>query len=394
MTSSRKILAIATAAVCAVGLAAAPARAQEDPVKIGFLATMSGPPGIIGKHLYDGFMLAINQAKAEAGGRPIEVIAVDDELKPDLAVAKAQELIERDEVDFVAGIVFSNILMAVFRPITESETFLIGGNAGTSTVAGRRCSPYFFSTSYQNDQVHAVMGKYAEDQGYKKVVLLAPNYQAGRDSVAGFNSEYTGNVVDTIYVPLNTLDFSAELARIASAEPDALFTFMPGGMGVALVKQFRQAGLADKVVFLSTFTVDEATMMATKDDALGLYGSAQWAANLPAEGNAEFVSSFKETYGYQPALYAAQGFDMGLLILSAINAVDGDLSDKAAVRKAIAAADFKSIRGDFKFNTNQFPIQDFYLTQAVKTEDGDYVMNAVETVFEDAADSYASECKM
>ena len=386
------------AAAFAVMLAAgqpSPAAAQDaEPVKIGFIATMSGPPGILGTHLRDGLMLGLEKAGNEAGGRQIEVIVEDDELKPDLAVTKAQELIERENVDFVTGIVFSNILLAIFRPVTESETFLIGANAGTSTIAGNRCNPYFFSVSWQNDQVHEVMGKHATDQGFERVILLAPNYQAGRDAVSGFNRYYEGEVVDTLYTPLGTLDFSSELARIASAEPDALFTFMPGGMGVNLVKQFRQAGLAEKVEFLSTFTVDEGTMGATKDDALGLFGAAQWAANLENEANAEFVKSYEEAYGYSPSHYSSQGYDAAQLIVSAVEAVGGDLSDKDAVREALRAADFASVRGDFEYGQNHFPVQDFYLTQAVKTDDGRYVMNAVETVFEDYTDVYAKDCRM
>ncbi|MEM9221922.1 MAG: ABC transporter substrate-binding protein [Pseudomonadota bacterium] len=390
----RSVAAIALSTAVATSVAATANAQDGEPVKIGFMATMSGPPGILGKQLYDGFKLALDEADNTAGGRPIEVILVDDELKPDYAVTKAQELVQRDEVDFVAGVVFSNILMAIFRPVTESETFLIGANAGTSTVAGRRCSPFFFNVSWQNDQIHEVMGKYAQDQGLERVFLLAPNYQAGRDSVAGFERHYSGEVVDTVYTPLNNLDFSAELARIASAEPDALFTFMPGGMGVNLVKQFQQAGLADKITFLSAFTVDEGTMQATKDDALGLFGSSQWAQNLDVPGNAEFVENFKSTYDYLPSHYTAQGYDAGLLILDAVNALDGDLSDKDAVRKALAESEFQSVRGDFSFNTNQFPIQDFYLTKAVKTDDGNYVMEAVEKVFDDYGDVYAAECSM
>lgn len=394
MTPCRTTAAALLSLALAATVPGAASAQDADPVKIGFMATMSGPPGILGKHLHDGFQLAIDKADSTAGGRPIEVILVDDELKPDIAVTKAQELLERENVDFVAGVVFSNILMAVFRPVTESETFLIGANAGTSTVAGRRCNPFFFNVSWQNDQIHEVMGKYAQDQGLKSVFLLAPNYQAGRDAVSGFERHYGGEVVDVVYTPLGNLDFSAELARIASSGTEAVFTFMPGGMGVNLVKQFRQAGLADKVKFLSAFTVDEATMMATKDDALGLFGASQWAMNLDAPGNAEFIEAFQEKYGYTPSHYAAQGFDAGQLIVDAVNEVGGDLSDKAAVRTALANSDFPSIRGDFSFNTNQFPVQDFYLTQATKTDDGRYIMEAVEKVFDDYGDVYAQECRM
>lgn len=381
------------AVLAALAVSPAPALAQ-DPIRIGFMATLSGPPGAIGEHMRDGFELALDMAGDSAGGRPIEVVVVDDELKPDLAVTRVRELIDRDGIDFLAGVTFSNIQMAIFRPVTEAEVFYIGANAGASDVAGRRCSPFFFSASYQNDQVHEVMGAHASASGAERVFLVAPNYQAGRDAIAGFERRFDGEVVDIVYTPLNSLDFSAEMARIASAAPDAVFAFMPGGMGVGFVKQFRQAGLADTTRFLSAFTVDEVTMRATQDAALGLYGASHWAPNLEGGSNARFVEAFREKYGYPPSMFAAQGYDAANLILSAIETVGGDLSDKDAVRAALAAADFESVRGDFSFNTNQFPVQDFYLTRSIKTPDGDYVMEAAEKVFDDYADAYAADCRM
>lgn len=386
---------ILTAALVAAGVAAAggPAKAAE-PLKIGMLLTLSGPPAVLGKHINDGFQLYVEQQGGKLGGRAVELVVADDELKPDVALTKVKGLLERDKVDFVAGVVFSNILQAVFRPVTESETFLIGANAGTSTFAGKGCSPYFFSTSWQNDQIHEVMGKYAQDKGFKSVFLLTPNYQAGKDSVAGFKSQYKGKVVDEVYTKLNNLDFSAELANIAAAKPEALFTFMPGGMGVNLVKQFKQAGLDKSVTFLSAFTVDETTLPATKDDAVGMLASAQWAPDLDNPANKAFVAAYEKKYGYVPSLYSSQGYDAAQLIDSAVKAVKGDLSDKKAVIKALEKADFASVRGDFKFNTNHFPIQDYYLVKAVKRDDGKYATSVVEKVFDDYGDIYAAECKM
>jgi branched-chain amino acid transport system substrate-binding protein len=227
-----------------------------------------------------------------------------------------------------------------------------------------------------------------------RVLLIAPNYQAGRDSLAGFKRHYQGEVVDEIYVPLTHQDFSAELARIAVARPDAVFAFMPGGLGVRLVRQFRQAGLADDVTFLSAFTVDETTLPATGADALGFFSGATWAPDLDAPGNAEFVAAFEARYNYIPAVYAMQGYDTAMLLDSAIRAVGGDLSDRDAVREAIRAADFQSLRGEFAFNTNQFPIQDFYLVHAVERADGMFHTSVVQRVFDDYGDVYAADCRM
>ena len=373
----RKVL---TAALVAAGMGVAGAASAAEPLKIGLMGTLSGPPAVLGQHINDGFKLFVEQQGGKLGGRDVEIIVADDELKPDVALTKVKGLLERDKVDFVAGIVFSNILQAVFRPVTESETFLIGANAGTSTFAGKGCSPYFFSTSWQNDQIHEVMGKYAQDKGFKSAFLLTPNYQAGKDSVAGFKRHFKGEVVDEVYTKLGNLDFSAELAKIAAAKPEVVFTFMPGGMGVNLVKQFKQAGLDKNVTFLSAFTVDETTLPATKDDAVGLFSSSQWTPDLDNPANKAFVAAYEAKYGYVPSLYSSQGYDAAQLIDSAVKAVKGDLSDKKAVIAALRKADFASVRGDFKYNTNHFPIQDYYLVKAVKRADGMYATSIVEKV--------------
>jgi branched-chain amino acid transport system substrate-binding protein len=378
----------------AAALFATSAAVQADPVKIGFVATLSGPPAALGVHMRDGFMLAVKELGGKLGGQPTEVIVVDDELKPDVAVTKVKGLIERDKVDLVAGVVFSNVMMAIAKPVLESETFLVSGNAGPSPLAGKGCSPFYFSASYQNDQNHEVMGKYAQDQGYKRVVLMTPNYQAGKDSMAGFKRHFKGEVVEEIFTPLNQLDFSAELAKIATLKPDALFTFMPGGMGVNLTKQFAQAGLAGKVPFLSAFTIDETTLPAIQDAAVGLYSGAEWAPNIDTAENKAFVAAYEKEYGVVPSLYAAQGYDAAKLIDGALKATGGKIKDKAAFRKALASAPFKSVRGSFAINNNGFPIQDFYVVKAVKRADGKFATETVSKVFTAAKDAYSSECPL
>tara|TARA_R110002020_G_scaffold36894_39_gene111051 strand:+ start:1784 stop:2956 length:1173 start_codon:yes stop_codon:yes gene_type:complete len=366
---------------------------SDDTLKVGVMLTLSGPAGVIGEQARDAFLLAVEDMGGKLGGLETEVIVVDDELKPDNAVNKAKELVERDEVDFVVGPIFSNIMMAIAKPVTQSETILISPNAGTSVLAGPGCSEYLFVTSYQNDQVHEVLGKVAEERGYKKVFLMAPNYQAGKDSLAGFKHSYTGEVADEVYTPLGQLDFSAELARIAAAKPDAVFTFMPGGMGVNLVKQYRQAGL-ENIPFLSAFTVDEVTLPAQKDAAEGFFGGANWAPSMDNEKSKAFVAAYEAKFDRIPGTYAMQAYDAALLIDSAVKAVGGDLSDKKALIAAMEKADFESLRGDFKFGPNHYPIQDFYLVKATQRDDGKYWTVIEEKVFDDYADNYAAQCKM
>jgi branched-chain amino acid transport system substrate-binding protein len=371
---------------------AAHAAAAQEKIKIGVIVTLSGPAAVLGQQARDGFALAVRDLGGKMAGRDVELVVVDDELKPDAAVTKVKGLLERDKVDFVVGPIFSNILQAIHKPVVDSKTFLISPNAGPSSYAGKNCSPFFYVTSYQNDQVHEILGKVAQDRGYKRVYILVPNYQAGKDSAAGFKLDYKGEVVEETYIPLGTLDFQVELSKIASLKPDAVFTFMPGGMGVGLVKQYKQAGLADQIPVLSAFTVDESTLPAQQDAAVGMFGGANWAPNLDNPQNKKFVASYEAAYNGVPGTYAMQGYDAAILIDSAVKAVKGDLSNKQAVAAALKKADFTSLRGGFKFNTNGYPIQDFYLTKVAKRPDGKFQTEIVEKVFENYGDRYAKDC--
>src|SRR5437588_6267628 len=387
----KRIGFLVTAALAALALT--PAQAQ-DKLKIGIISTLTGPPAVIGQQLRNGFLLGVKAHGGKLGGREAEVIVADDELKPDQAVAKVKAFVERDKVDFVVGPVFSNMLQAIMKPVTDSGTFLISPNAGTSNFAGKECNANFFVTSYQNDQNHEVLGKYAQDAGIKKAFIMAPNYQAGKDALTGFKRYFKGEVLDEVYVPLNQLDYSAELSRIAAAKPDAIFVFLPGGMGINFVKQFRQAGLADKVKFLSAFTVDEATLPAQQDAALGFFGGANWAPNLDNPQNKAFVAAYEKEYSAVPGSYAFQAYDAAVLIDSALKQTKGDIANKDALRAALMKADFKSLRGNFKFNVNHYPIQDFYLVKVGKRPDGKFQTEIVKKIFENYADTYAKDCKI
>lgn len=376
-------------------------RAQNQPVKIGLVAVLTGPQAALGTHLRDGFQLGMRHLENRLGGRPAEVLVIDDELRPDAAVTKVRAALERDRCDFIVGVVFSNILAAIIRPVTETQTFLISTNAGPSPIAGRGCSPFFFATSYNNDQNHAVMGAAAnegiEHQGQNRVIrraiLITPNYQAGRDAMAGFKSTFRGEVMDEIYVPLTTTDFSAELARIAAARPEGIYTFMPGGLGVQFVRQYRQAGLQN-IPVLSAFTVDEAVLPAQGEAALGLFTGTTWTPTLPNEQNARFVRDFDAQFNYIPASYAAHSYDAAMLLDSAIRRVNGNLADKGALRNAIRAADFRSLRGGFRFGTNHFPVQDLWLARVGRRPDGRFQTEHVRVVMPNAVDSFAAECRM
>lgn len=378
-----------------VAVAFAGQAASAQSVKVGVMLTLSGPAAVLGQHARDGFNLGLKHLGGKLGGLNAELVVVDDELKPDVGVQKVQALLERDKVDVVVGVIFSNVMMAIAKPVFDAQVPLVSPNAGPSPLAGKACSPWFFNTAWQNDQNHEAMGKHAQDAGYKKVVLIAPNYQAGKDSMAGFKRHFKGEIVDEIFNQVNQLDFSAEIARIASLKPDAVFAFEPGGMGVNFVKQYAQAGLAGKIPFLSAFTVDETTLPATQDAAVGMIAGAHWAPNLDNPVNKKFVADYEKEYGQVPSMYAAQGYDAAQLVDAAIKANGGKVDDKTALRDAFRKASFTSIQGKpFKLNNNGYPIYDVYSVKAVKRADGKFATEVVSTVFTEYKDAYSKDCPL
>jgi branched-chain amino acid transport system substrate-binding protein len=377
----------------AAALAANPAAAQQS-LKVGFIATFSGPGGVLGQHLYDGFMLGVEHAGGKLGGIATEVIKEDDQLKPDVGLQAARKLLEKDKVDVVTGIVFSNVMMAVFKPVIDEGTILVSANAGPSQIAGKQCSPLYFSTSWQNDQPHEAMGKYLQDKGVKRVYLMAPNYAAGKDALTGFKRYYKGEIVGEVYTTVNQPDYAAEISQVRSANPEALYVFYPGGMGINFIKQYAQAGLTQQVPVYSAFTVDTTSLEAQGDAAIGTFQTAFWNVDLKNPQNEKFVADFKKKYNYVPSTYSAQAYDAAQLLDAAIKGAGGKVSDKKALAAAIKKAEFKSVRGPFKFNNNNFPVENFYLLETVKGTDGKLAQVTRATVFENHGDAYAGECSM
>ena len=382
-----------TAAAALLGLAGSAFAA--DKVKVGLLSTLSGPGAGLGIDIRDGFNLALKHSNGKFGGLPVEVIVADDQGKPDAAKQTADRLVKRDQVDFMTGVVFSNVMLAVGKPIFDSKTFYISANAGPSQYAGAQCNPYFFSASYQNDNQHEAVGKTVQDKGFKRVALLAPDYPAGKDALAGFKRYFKGQIALETYTPLSQLDYGAELSKMRASGADAVYIFLPGGLGINFIKQFVGAGLSrDMTLFGPGFSADEDVIRAVGEPMLGMFNTSQWAHDLQNPANKRFVADFQKDYGRLPTLYASQGYDAARLMDAAVRDVKGKLSDKAALRKAIAAAKFDSVRGAFKFNTNGYPIQDYYLRVITKDAQGRITNRTLGTVFKNHVDAYVGECRM
>ena len=382
----------ATIAAMAVAL---PAMAQT-PIKIGFVSTFSGPQAAIGEDMRRSVELAREHLGGKMGGRPIEVVYEDDQFKPDVGKQKSEKLIQQDKVNFITGYIWSNVLLASLKAVTdEGDTILISANAGPSQIAGELCNKNFFSTSWNNDQTPMAMGEFLNTKGVKSLYLMAGNYAAGKDMLAGVKRTFKGEIKgeDLTKWP-DQLDFSAELAKVRAAKPDGVFIFYPGAHGVQFLTQYTQAGLKAQVPLYQVFSIDAITLPQQKELALGTLGAQQWVNDLPNEQNKRYVADFKKKHGVYPSYYGAQSYDAIMLIASAAEALKGDVSDKAKVRAEMKKANFKSLRGDFKFNTNQFPIQNFYIQEAVKDADGVMTVKTIATPVKESKDPYFEKCSM
>jgi branched-chain amino acid transport system substrate-binding protein len=386
---------ILTTGVSLLALAASPAFAQQQSIKIGFISTFSGPAAAIGNDMRNAFELALDHHGRKIGGLPVEVIYEDDQIKPEVGVQKTQKLIESDKVDFIVGYIWSNVLLASLKPIVDSKTVTVVTNAGPSQLAGELCSPYVFSTSWQNDQTPQAMGEYMNQKGVKTAFLIGPNYAAGKDMLAGVASTFKGQVVGQELTRWpDQLDFSAELSKARAARPDAIFVFYPGAAGVQFLTQYAQSGLKGQIPLYTAFTIDELSLPRQKDLALGVPGAQEWVNDLPNEANKKFVTNFKTKYKSSPSFYGAQSYDAVGLLDSAVTAVKGDLTKKDAMRDEMRKANFKSVRGSFKYGNNHIPIQNFYLQDVVKNPDGEFVLKTVATIVENSQDRFHDKCPM
>jgi branched-chain amino acid transport system substrate-binding protein len=375
-------------------LLAGPVGAME-PVKIGMITTLSTKAGYLGEEIRDGFQLAIDQEDGKLGGIPVELLVDDDGRKPEKAKQIADRFIKRDKVKLLTGIVFSNVAIAVVPKVVRQDVIYVSPNAGPSLLAGKGCHENYFNVAYQNDNLDEVVGKYVTDAGFKHVYLLAPNYPAGKDHLAGFKRYYKGAIAGEVYTKLGQSDYAAEIAALRAAGPDGVFFFLPGGMGINFLKQYAQAGLNPSIpVFGPAFSFDERLLQAVKDAALGVKNGSQWSHDLDNPANRQFVAAFKTAYGRTPTLYASQGYDAARLLGSALKKVDGDVSRLEDLKKAIRAADFDTVRGRFAFSANQHPVQDIYIREVVKAADGTYTNRTVGAVFKDHGNVYVDQCKM
>jgi len=367
-----------------------------DPVKIGFITTLSTAGGYLGEDARDGFLLAMSEEGGDKlGGVPVKLMVEDDGLVPAKGKEIADKFMLQEKASIYTGIIYSNVLLAVAPSVLASGAFYISVNAAPSALAGKGCNKNYFVVSWMNDNLHEATGVYAQTLGFKKMVLLAPNYPAGKDAINGFKRFYHGQILDEIYTALDQTDYSAELARIRADAPDAVFEFLPGGLGINFLKQFTQAGLKSKMkLVLSEASLEPRIVSATGDDALGLYGTGHWIADLPFAANKKFVSEFIAKYHRDPTPYASVGYDTAHLIGSALKAVGGDMTKTDAFRAALKRADFASVRGNFRFGSDNEPIEDWYSTRVVKLPSGKLEIRTIGKIARDLGNAYTTLCPL
>lgn len=382
MTKLSKILTLsALASSVAFG-----ALADGEPVKIGMISTLSGGGASLGLDVRDGFMLAI----AQSGMDNIEVIVEDDQRKPDVAVRIADRMIQSDDVDIMTGLIFSNLAMAVVPSVVAQDRFYISPNAGPSALAGRGCDENYFNVAWQNDNIHEAAGAHANTLGYQNTFVMAPNYPAGTDAINGFKRFFEGEPSQEVLTALGQTDYASEIAQIRASGADSVYFFLPGGMGISFLKQYADSGV-DIPLIGPAFSFDQGILPAVGDAALGVNNTSHWSPDLDNEANRAFIESFEAEYGRLPSMYASQGFDTGLLIVSALE--QASVEDADAFREALRAADFASTRGEFRFNTNHHPIQDYYVREVVNV-DGVLTNRIIGTALTNHEDAYAAECEM
>ncbi len=379
---------------CALGLATGSALAQ-DKIRIGFITTLSGPTAVIGNDMRNSVELALDHLGRKMGGKDVEIIYEDDQQKPDVGKQKADKLVQQDKVPIIAGVIWSNVLLALYKEAADSGVFVFSSNAGASPPAGEGCHPNFFNVSWTNDQPAMAMGEQLNQRGVKRVYLMAPNYAAGRESLGGFKRTFKGEVVGEDYTKWpGQLDFSAELAKVRASNAEALHVFYPGASGVQFLAQYEQSGLKGKVPLSQVFSIDSLSLPQQKETALGVRTAGHWAADMDNEANKRFVGDFLKKHKAYPSFYGQQSYDTIMLIASAVAAVKGDMTKKDDFRTALRKADFKSTRGAFKYGNNHFPIQDFYAQEVGKDAEGRLMVKNGAPIFKAHVDPFAGQCKM
>jgi branched-chain amino acid transport system substrate-binding protein len=378
----------------AVTLLAGPALGQEK-IRLGWIAAVSGPFNLAAAEQKRGFDIALEHLGNRLGGVPVEVITGDSKGNPGATVQELSRLIDRDRVDLITGLTASNEILAAIKPITDARIFLIGSYGGPAQAAGEGCSPYYFNTSFQNDQVTEGIGAYMTQKGVKKLYLMAMDYEAGHEHSNAARKGYTADVVAQVFTPIAQVDFASDIAKVRASGADAVWAFYPGAAGIAFTRQWAQGGMQGKIPLYSNVALSEPLLFAAQGKtALGITITSNYFAALDNPENRKFVDSFRAKFNRDPATFAAFQYDAVMLIDAAVREVKGDIKNQDAFRAALRKASFKSLRGPFRFSRNHQPVQNAYAGVVEARADGNLYIKTLGTIRENSPDNFAAKCPM
>lgn len=384
---------IVTTALVGAALIGAATQARAQELRVGWIGTYTGPLGVLGRHTEDGFQLAVEEMGGRIGGLPTTILTQDDQGKPEIGIQAAQKMIQQDHIDILAGVAVAPVVMAVQAVAARAHVPMLGPVAGPSILGGKRCSPWFFAMGWDNNEPSEAMGAYLQGKGQQDVYIMAPNFEGGKDAITGFKRFYKGSIAGEAYTPLNQQDYSAELTVLKNAQPKAVFVFYPGNVATNYVNQYVQYGLMKDFPLFSASSIDPTTLPGIGAAALGTFQAGDYNEDLPNAANQQFVAHFKAKYHYTPSTYAAHAYDSARLMDAAVRDVK-DPSDHVALVHALESVKFASVRGNFHWNTNHYPIEDFWLLEVVHAPDGGVMQVRRSQIFADHQDANVADCQM
>ena len=337
-----------------------------EPVKLGLMLPYTGTYTALGEAITNGLKLAIEQNSGQLGGREVEYVQLDSEANPSKAPQNMSRLVNSDEVDFVIGPVHSGVAMGMLRVAKQTGAITIIPNAGLGAATNELCMPNVFRTSHNMWQDSYPMGKVAYDRGHREMVTITWDYAGGKEDIAAFEEAFTeagGEIIEQILVPFPSTEFQSYLTQIASLNPDAVYTFFAGGGGVSFVRDYAAAGLKENIPLLGSGFMTEGNLAALGGAGEGVLTTLHYAETLESEENQSFVAAYQEAYGEMPDAYAVHGYDTGAMLIQALDAVEGDSTDRDALIDALAAVELQSPRGSLRFSKSHHPIQNIYLRE-------------------------------
>lgn len=366
-----------------------------EPMRIGFLSTQSGGPVAgLSTEKRQGWELALKQLGGKLGGVPVEMFYADDANNPGMGKQSYERLVKQNKIDVLTGIVTTPVIFALAPAVAQDKVIFLNSNVTERVLGGEKCSPFFFTTGWHVDGINESMGKLLRQQGRKKVFVMGGQWPAGREHIAAFKRGYGDTVAGEAYFKMGQIDFSAEIAQMRAAEPDAIYVFAFGPHSVNFMKQYAQAGLKRIPLYGPSPLADEGTIPASGDAAMEVVSSGHWNDDLPTDANRRFVAAYVAEYKKDPTMFSEQGYTTALLLDAAVRAAGGNFKDRAALRKALLSVKVDAPRGPLSLAADGSPVQNVYLRKVGKNTKGEITNLTQRTIASSVTPDNAGECKL